>query len=131
MHFGRTLTLAVKRANHQTARIAFLNRARDFGHPLLALAGHVMCATRDHFGHQQRQRHKEQKDERERHAKHEHHAHGAHHGADRHKQLKQSALHTLGHLVQVVGRTADDLAGTMRIKVGKRQTVELLRDAVA
>ena len=131
VHFGRTLTLAVKRANHQTARVALLDRARDFGHPLLALAGHVMCATRDHFGHQQRQHHKEQKDERERHAKHEHHAHGAHHGTDRHQQLQQSALHTLGHLVQVVGRATDHFSGAMRIKVGERQTVELLCDAVA
>ena len=130
MHFGRALTLAVKRANHQTARVAFLDRTRNLGHPLLALAGHVMCARRDHFGHQQRQRRKEQKDQRERHAKHEHHAHGAHHGADRHQQLQQSALHAFGHLVQVVGRAADDLAGTMRVKIGERQTVELLSDAV-
>ena len=131
VHLGRTLTLAVKRANHQTARVAFLNRTRNLGHPLLALTGHVMCAARDHLGHQQRQRRKEQKDERERHAKHEHHAHGAHHGTDRHQKLQQAALHALGHLVQVVGRTADDLTGTMRVKKGKRQTVELLCDAVA
>ena len=131
VYLGRALALAVKRTDHQTARVAFLDRARNLGHPLLALARHIVRAARHDLRHQQRKRRKEQKDERERHAKHEHHAHGAHHGTDRHQQLQQSALHALGHLVQVVGRTADDLAGTMRVKVGKRQTVELLCDAVA
>ena len=131
VHLGRALVLAVECANHQTARIAFLDRARNLGHPLLALARHIVRAARNDLRHQQRQRHKEQKDERERHAKHEHHDHSAHHGTDRHQKLQQAALHALGHLVQVVGRTADDLTGTMRVKEGKRQTVELLRDAVA
>ena len=131
VHLGRTLALAVKRANHQTARVAFLDRTRNLGHPLLALTGYVMRAARDHLGHQQRQRRKEQKDQRKWHAKHEHHAHGAHHGTDRHQKLQQAALHALGHLVQVVGRAADHFAGAMCIKVGKRQTVELLCDAVA
>ena len=131
VYLGRALALAVKRTDHQTARVALLDRARNLGHPLLALARHIMRAARHDLRHQQRKRRKEQKDERERHAKHEHHAHGAHHGTDRHQKLQQAALHALGHLVQVVGRTADDLAGTMRVKVGKRQTVELLCDAVA
>ena len=53
MYLGRTLTLAVKRANHQTARVAFLDRTRNLGHPLLALTGYVMRVARDHLGHQQ------------------------------------------------------------------------------
>ena len=131
VHLGRTLAFAVKRADHQTARIAFLDRTRNLGHPLLALARHIVCAARDDLRHQQRQCRKEQKDERKLHAEHEHHAHSTNNRADRHEQLQQSALHALGHLVQVVGRAADDLAGTMRVKIGERQTVELLRDAVA
>ena len=89
-----------------------------------------MRAARDHFGHQQRYRRKTQKDQRERHAEHKHHAHSAHYRTNRHQQLQQSALHALGHLVQVVGRAADDLAGTMRVKIGEWQTIELLSDAV-
>ena len=131
VHLSGALTFAVKRADHQTARIAFLDRTRNLGHPLLALARHIVCAARDGLRHQQRQCRKEQKDERKLHAEHEHHAHGAHHGADRHQQLQQSALHTLGHLVQVVGRATDHFSGAMRVKVGERQTVELLCDAVA
>ena len=131
MHLGRALVLAVERANHQTARVTLLNRARNLGDPFLALTGYVMRAARDHLGHQQRQGREAQKDERELNAIDEHHDDGTRHGADRHKQLQQSALHALGHLVQVVGRTADDLTGTMRVKEGKRQTIELLCDAVA
>ena len=131
VHLSGALTFAVKRADHQTARIAFLDRTRNLGHPLLALARHIVCAARDDLRHQQRQCRKEQKDERKLHAEHEHHAHSTNNRADRHEQLQQSALHALGHLVQVVGRAADDLAGTMRVKIGERQTVELLRDAVA
>jgi len=131
VHLGRALVLAVECANHQTARIAFLDRARDFGHPLLTLARHIMRTARNHLGHQQRQGREAQKDERELNAIDEHHDDGTRHGADRHKQLQQSALHALGHLVQVVGRTADDLTGTMRVKEGKRQKIELLCDAVA
>ena len=62
VHLGRALVLAVECANHQTARIAFLDRARDFGHPLLTLARHIMRTARNHLSHQQRQRRKEQKD---------------------------------------------------------------------
>ena len=62
VHLSGALALAVKRADHQTARVALLDRTRNLGHPLLTLARHIMRATRDHFGHQQRQRHKEQKD---------------------------------------------------------------------
>ena len=131
VHLGRTLAFAVERANHQTARVTLLNRARNLGDPFLALTGYVMRAVRDHLGHQQRYRRKTQKDQREPNAIDEHHDDGARHGADRHQQLQQSALHALGHLVQVVGRAADYLTGAMRIKVSERQTAELLRDAVA
>ena len=124
MYLGRTLALAVERANHQTARVALLDRARNLGHPLLAFARYIMRTARNHFGHQQRQGREAQKDERELNAIDEHHDDGTRHGADRHKQLQQSALHALGHLVQVVGRTADDLTGTMRVKEGKRQKIE-------
>ena len=120
VHLSGALTFAVKRADHQTARIAFLDRTRNLGHPLLALARHIVCAARDDLRHQQRQCRKEQKDERKLHAEHEHHAHSTNNRADRHEQLQQSALHALGHLVQVVGRAADDLAGTMRVKIGER-----------
>ena len=123
--------LAVECANHQTARIAFLDRARDFGYPLLTLARHIMRTARNHLGYQQRYRRKAQKDQRELDAIDEHHDDGTRHGTDRYQQLQQSALHTLGHLVQVVGRTADHFTGAMRVKVGERQAAELLRDAVA
>ena len=131
VHLGRALVLAIECANHQTARIAFLDRARDFGHPLLTLARHIMRTARNHLGHQQRYRRKTQKDQREPNAIDEHHDDGTRHGTDRYQQLQQSALHTLGHLVQVVGRAADHLTGAMCIKVGERQAAELLRDAVA
>ena len=131
MHLGRTLTFAVKRANHQTARVAFLDRARDLGYPLLALTRHIMRTARNRLGHQKRYRRKAQKDQREPNAIDEQHDYGARHGTDRHQQLQQSALHGLGHLVQVVGRAADHLTGAMRVKVGERQAAELLRDAVA
>ena len=52
VHLGRTLALAVERANDQTTRIALLDRTRDLGDPLLTLAGHRMRAARDHLGHQ-------------------------------------------------------------------------------
>ena len=123
--------LAVKRANHQTARIALLDRARDLGYPLLALTRHIMRTARNHLGHQKRYRRKAQKDQRELDAIDKHHDDGTRHGTDRYQQLQQSALHTLGHLVQVIGRAADHFAGAMRVKVGERQATELLRDAVA
>ena len=62
VHLSGALTFAVKRADHQTARIAFLDRTRNLGHPLLALTRHIVCAARDDLRHQQRQCRKEQKD---------------------------------------------------------------------
>ena len=128
---GQARLLAPERLDDGAPGVRLLNAPGELTERGLARGRQLERARGHDLGRNGREQREHDKDAREHEVVGRHHDDGAADHGDGDQQLEKTALQHLGHLVEVVGRTADGVAGLVRVVVGQRQARALLGDPLA